>query len=78
MFVPLEQVVHNQPWNPDYAPSQFLTHQPATAAKSAKDCERHDRIKNRNTTNVQDNSEEVNDNNYWSKLAENRSLLCSL
>ena len=63
--------------NPDYAPSQFLTHKPATTAKSAKDLERHDRIKNRNTTNLQDDSEKVS-NKYWSTLVETRSLLNSL
>ena len=50
--------------NPDYAPSQFLTHKPAGAAKSAKDCERHDRNKNRNMMNLEDESEKV-DNKYW-------------
>ena len=49
----------NDRLNPDYAPSQFITHKPAEAAKSDKDYERHERITNRNRSNLQDVSENV-------------------
>ena len=52
----------NNRQNPDYVPSQFTSHKPATAAKSDKDCQRHDRIKNRNEAKMENNdaSDEVN------------------
>ena len=42
----------NQPSNPDYVPSQFITHQPVTASKSEKDVDRFDRVQNREEAKI--------------------------
>ena len=44
--------VHGKPSNlrdsPDFVPSKCLGHTPATGSKSDKDCDRFDRVQNRN------------------------------
>jgi hypothetical protein len=58
----------NNRQNPDYAPTQFISHTPATAAKSEKACERYERVKNRTEANVHDVSDEVNYHSFKKTL----------